>query len=1074
MKRILLLCWTAVFLVAPSAVMAQAQTVSGTVTSVEEGTGLPGVNVVIKGTAVGTVTDADGRFSISAPSDATLVFTFIGLASQEVPINGRSTLSVSMAQDIQQLSEVVVTALGIERNKNELPFAAQEVRGDEVTRNRQSNFVNALSGKIAGVDIKTNNNMGGSTNVVIRGYSSITNNNQALFVIDGIPVSNANTNTAAQRGGAVGTDYGNAAADINPDNIASVNVLKGAAATALYGSRAANGVIMITTKKGRKNSLDVVVNSGVTWGTIDKTTFARYQKEYGAGYALTFPGTLNLDDGVLPHVHYQADASFGPKYEGQMVYQWDALDPFHPNYRKATEWKFAENGPDTYYETSVNSNQSVLVSGGTDKAIFKLGYTRTDEKGILPNSKLDKNMFNFTASYDVTSKLKIEGSANFTQVKGLGRFGTGYSGGNPNQAFRQWWATNVDIKQQREAYFRNRQNITWNWNGTAGTGPIYMDNPYWTRYENYSNDTRDNFFGYVSATYKVLDWLEVLGRVGTNTTTDFQEERIAVGSAALARYARFNRTFIETNYDLMLSINRQLSDDFLLRGLIGTNLRRSELNSIRASTNGGLAVPRLYSLSNTRNPMNPPDEEFERVGVDGIFASATLGYKDLVFLDLTARQDKSTTLPADNNTYFYPAAGISFKFSQLIEANWLSHAKAFVNYAEVGNDAPALSVLNAYAKPTAIGNVPQFSLPSTRNNETLKPERSKNIEAGIDADFFDGRFGFDFTWYRQNTYDQIIPVTLTTATGYSAKFVNSGEVENKGIEISAFVVPLKTNNFSWTVNMNFTRNRNKVLSLFGEGDQTVTNVPIQTFQGGVSINAAVGQPYGVIRGTDFVYTNGQRTVNAAGYYMATPSSANIIGNPNPDWLAGINNMFKYKNVSLSFLLDMRYGGDIFSLDQFYGDGSGLYEETAGLNHLGNPKRSLVAEGGGVVLPGVKQDGTPNDIRAANHNGSGSTAYGYVANSGGGMPRAYYVYDASFVKLRELALTYSLPSSIVSRLGAIRNIDVSAVGRNLWIIHKNMKYSDPEESLSSGNANGGYQSGAYPAVRTYGFNVRFTF
>lgn len=1068
------LSFTVFLLLVASIVNAQEITVTGVVTSAEDASALPGVNVVVKGTTSGTVTDTNGGFTVQAPADGTLVFTFIGLVSQEVAINNQTRLNIKMAQDIQQLNEVVVTALGIERSKNELPFSAQEVKGDEVVKNRQTNFVNALSGKVAGVDIKAANTMGGSTNVVIRGYKSILGNNQALFVIDGIPVSNANTNTAAQRGGGVGTDYGNAAADINPDNIASINVLKGAAATALYGSRGMNGVVMITTKKGRKNSFDITVNSGVTWGQIDRSTFARYQKEYGAGYALTFPGTLTLDDGQLPHVHYQADASYGPRFEGQMVYQWDALDPFHPNYRKSTPWVAAKNGPETYYETSVMSNQSVFVNAGNDKATFKLGYTRTDEKGILPNSTLDKNLFNFTTTYDVTSKLKFEASANFSNVIGVGRFGTGYQGGNPNQAFRQWWATNVDIQQQRDAYFRNRQNITWNWSSTAGTGPIYMDNPYWTRYENYSNDRRNNFFGYVAANYKINSWIEVIGRVGTNTTNDFQEERIAIGSAALSQYRRFDRSFIETNFDLMVSMNKQLSDDFTIRGLIGSNMRRSELNSVRASTSGGLAVPRLYSLSNTRSPMAPPEEEYERVGVDGIFANATLGYREMLFLDVSARQDKSTTLPPDNNTYFYPSVAGSFVFSKLIEADWLTHAKARVNYAEVGNDALPLSVYNAYAKPNAVGSVPLFSLQNTQNNPDLESERMESIEAGIDADFFEGRFGFDFTWYKQTTFNQILPVSLTAATGYSSRFINAGEIENKGIEISAFVVPVSTPDFTWTINANFTRNRNMVKELYGEGEQQVKNVPIQTFQGGVSVNAGVGYPYGIIRGTNFIFTNGQPTVNAAGYYRATSSSAEVIGDPNPEWLGGLNNSLKYRNVSLSFLIDIRRGGDIFSLDQFYGDGSGLYEETTGTNNLGNPTRMLLSEGGGVILPGVKDDGSPNDIRAANHNGSGATAYGYVANSGAGMPRAYYVYDASFIKLREVALTYSLPASVLSKLKGFKAVDISAVGRNLWIIDKNMKYSDPEESLSSGNANGGYQSGAYPAVKTYGFNVRMTF
>lgn len=1074
MRRILLSCLVAVLTFCTADVLAQ-RTVTGRVTSSEDGSNLPGVNVVVKGTTTGTVTDADGAFTLAVPEGGeTLVFTFIGLRSQEVPISGRSTIDVALEADVTQLSEVVVTALGIERSKNELPFAATEVKGDEVTRNRQTNFVNALSGKIAGVDIKAANTMGGSTNVIIRGYKSITNNNQALFVIDGVPVSNANTNTTTQRGGGAGFDYGNAASDINPDNIASINVLKGAAATALYGSRGMNGVVMITTKKGRKNSFDVTVNSGVTWGSIDKSTFARYQKEYGAGYVLTFPGTLTLDDGTLPYVHYQADASFGPRYEGQSVYQWDALDPFHPNYRKGTPWVFADNGPDTYYETSVNSNQSVFLSGGNDKAVFKVGYTRTDEKGNLPNSSLDKNLFNFTAAYDLLKNLRIEASANFSNVVGLGRYGTGYSGGNPNQAFRQWWATNVDIQEQREAYFRNRQNITWNWSSTAGTSPIYMDNPYWTRYENYNNDRRNNFFGYIAANYKVTDWMEIIGRVGTNTTDDFIEERVAVGSTALASYTRYNRSFIESNYDLMVSLKKNLSEDFTIGGLIGANMRRSTLSDIRATTSGGLAVPKLYSLSNTRSPMAPPVENYERVGVDGIFASANLGYKEMLFLDLAARQDKSTSLPSSNNTYFYPSAAGSFVFSKLLSFDWLTHAKARVNYAEVGNDPPALSVYNAYAKPTALGGVPLFSLQDRQNNPDLKAERMTSWEAGIDADFFNGRLGFDFTWYTQSTFDQILPVTVTTATGYTSRFINSGEVQNKGVELSAFIVPVQTANFSWIVNANWTRNRNKVIELYGEGDQQVLNVPIQTFQGGVSLNAGVGYPYGIIRGTDFIFTNGERTVNSAGYYMATSSSANVIGDPNPDWLGGLNNAFKYKNVGLSFLIDVRYGGDVWSLDQFYGDGSGLYEVTAGLNDRGTPKRTPVGEGGGVILPGVKQDGSVNDIYAANHNGSGATAYGYVANSGAGMPRAYYIYDGTYVKLREVALTYSLPTTVMSKLKGFKAIDIQAVGRNLWIIHKNMEFSDPEESLSSGNANAGYQSGAYPAVRTYGFNVRFTF
>lgn len=1074
MKRILLFCFTAVFALVSSELWAQDRTISGRITSVDDGTPLPGVNVVLKGTTNGTASDVDGRYSLTVPSTGgTLVISFIGLQSQEIEIGARSTVDVAMSTDVTQLSEVVVTALGIERNRNELAYSAQQVNGDQISQNRSVNFINSLSGKVSGVDIKTNNTMGGSTNVVIRGYKSISGNNQALFVIDGIPVSNANTNTATQRAGGVGVDYGNAAADINPDNIASVNVLKGAAATALYGSRAANGVIMITTKKGRKNAFELTVNSGVTWGKIDKSTFARYQKEYGGGYDGVFGANRTYDDGSLPAVVFGDDASFGPKFDGAPVYQWDALDPFSPNYHKARPWVAAANDPSTFYETSVSSNQSVALTAGGDKTVYKFAYTRSDEKGLLPNSSLDKDMFNFSASSELTKKLSVTASANYSKIQGVGRYGTGYNGRNPNQTFRQWWQMNVDIDEQKEAYFRNRKNVTWNWNGAA-TGPLYSDNPYWSRYENYSNDTRDHIFGYSTLNYKITDWLSILGRIGHDATTDMQEERIAVGSAGQAQYSRFNRSYSETNYDLMLNFDKNISDDISFKGLIGTNMRRNRMTSIRALTNGGLVVPKLYSLSNSVSPINPPTEEYEREGVDGLIANLNLGFKQMVFVELSGRRDKSTTLPTGNNAYNYYSAAGTFVFSEVVKTPWLSLGKLRANYARVGNSAPALSVYDVYDKPTAIGSIPYFSLPNTKNNKDLRPEYTNSYELGVEAEFFDGRVGFDFTWYQANSFDQILSVTVTGATGYTGKWVNSGEIQNKGIEASVFVVPVQTENFSWTINGNFTRNRNEVIYLYGEGAGEVKNYPIATFQGAVSVNAAKGNPYGVIRGTNFRYVNGQRLVGANGTYTPSASSSEIIGNPNPDWLMGINNRLKFKDVTLSFLVDMRHGGDIFSLDQFYGEGTGMYPNTAGLNARGVASRLPVAEGGGVLLSGVQADGSPNTVYAENQNGSGLTPFGYAANDYAGAPRAWYVYDGSYVKLRELALSYSLPHSVIESFKVLKGVDISVIGRNLWIIHKNMEYADPEEALTSGNTNGGYQSGAYPMARTYGFNVKLTF
>jgi hypothetical protein len=401
-------------------------------------------------------------------------------------------------------------------------------------------------------------------------------------------------------------------------------------------------------------------------------------------------------------------------------------------------------------------------------------------------------------------------------------------------------------------------------------------------------------------------------------------------------------------------------------------------------------------------------------------------------------------------------------FSELIGDNdVLTGGKLRLNYAEVGNTAPTSSLLNYFDKPAPFGQEALFSVTPTRNNPNLKPERTKSYEAGLEMNFFDNRAGFDLTFYRQNTVDQIIPVSISRATGYNDKYINAGNVQNQGIELSVFGSPVKTRNFTWTVNVNWTRNRNQVKELFD-----IENLQLGSFQGGVSINAALKQPFGTIRGNDYVYdAQGRKLVDEDGYYQISQTSNAIIGNVNPDWIGGINNTFKFRNFSVGFLIDMKHGGDVFSLDMYYGLATGLYPETAGVNAQGNPVRSPVDEGGGVVLDGVKADGTPNDISVSAEDYG---LFGYVYN-----PAKAFVYDASFVKLREANITFSLPARIMENIRPLTGIDISLIGRNLWIIHKNLPYADPEDNLSSGNIQG-YQVGAYPLFRTMGFNIRARF
>lgn len=1068
MKKLLLVM--ALVATAFSTLLAQSRVVTGKVTASEDGAALPGVSVSLKGTSRGVTTAADGSYKISVDNGAALQFSFVGYKAQTINVGSQSTINVVLAADAAELSEVVVTALGLTRTKNSLPYAAQQVKGDELTRVRSGNAFSALSGKVAGLQIIQGNAIGGSTNVVIRGNKSLTGNNQALFVVDGVPVDNSVKNTSNQQTGRGGYDYGNAAADINPDDIESMTVLKGAAATALYGSRASNGVIMITTKKAKKG-LGLTVNAGLTVGTIDKSTFATYQNQYGAGYSDPYQkdGFLYFDangDGTKDLVINTAeDASYGTKFNPSlMVYHWDSFDPAGPNYLKAKPYVAAANTPVKFYETAISNNINVQLDGATDQGTFKLGFTRNDERGTLPNSSVIKNIMNLAGSYNISKKVTASAAANFSVIDGKGRYGSGYSGLNVNQNFRQWNQTNVDILEQKEAYFRNQQNVTWNWSdpsSAAGLKPIYTDNYYWTRYQNYQNDTRSRIFGNAMLNYKAADFLNFMGRVTIDTYNEFQEERIAVGSQGVPAYSRFDRTFQELNYDLMGNFDKEILSGLNMKALAGLNLRKSYVRSISAATNGGLIVPGLYSIANSRGTVSAPSENYNPREVFGVFGGLTFTYKDFLTLDGTIRQDKSSTLPVANNAYLYYAGSASWLFSHHIEdLPWLTSGKLRLNYATVGNDAPWGSIKNVYDKPDPFGSTILFSAPSTQNNPFLKPEQTQSKEIGLEMAFLQNRLGFDFTYYHTNTLDQILPASVSSATGFSSTFVNAGNIENKGFEVSLYATPIKTPDFSWNVNVNWTKNNSLVLSLYNDSK----NLQLATFQGGVSLNATVGQPYGILQGKTWKTLNGQKLVKANGRYDITSTTTNNIGNVNPDWIGGINNSFKYKNVTLNFLIDMKRGGSVFSLDQYYGQATGVYPESVVLNDKGNPSRSPIAEGGGVIMPGVLADGSVNTIRVENDYGT----FGYAQN-----PAAAFVYDASYIKLREANIVYSLPSSVVRKLGGVKGVDLSIFGRNLWIIQKYVPYADPEENLSAGNIQGN-QSGAYPTTRSIGFNIKLLF
>jgi TonB-linked SusC/RagA family outer membrane protein len=1045
---------------------AQERSVSGVVSD-NAGIPLPGVSVLIKGTQNGTQSDFDGKYSIKAQPSDVLVFSYVGMKTTEKSASS-TTLNVKLASDATQLESVVVTAMGIKREKKSLGYSSQQVQGKDLNGGTATpNVANLLSGKVAGLEVSRNTNFGGSTNVVIRGNKSLTGNNQALWVIDGVPVDNSNSNASSQLTGGGGYDYGNTISDINQEDIESINVLKGAAATALYGSRASNGVVMVTTKKGKAtkdNKVGFTFSSNASIGTVDKSTFPEYQNKYGSGYGF---GSSFLGTGTPDTVDTSNDASYGDAFDGQPVYQWDAFTPYSPNFGKATPWVAAKNGPITFFNDAKTYTNSLSLEKSTDRSSLSMSYVNTNQTGILPNSELKKNQLSARFSQKITDKLTANAYAAVTLQNTVGRNSTGYND-NIMGAFRQWWQTNTDIKSLEQVYKASGgQNVTWNWadpTSPEGLVPAYWDNPYFTRYQNYSSDERTRLFSYASLDYKITDWMSAVGRVSLDTYNELQEERRAVGSIAAgfglspvdeaSGYQRYDINYQEVNYDLMLNFNKKIGENISLNGVLGGNIRRTNKDNVLSSTIGGLVTPGIYALSNSRYELPFPKEQKIAAGVDGIYAQGSVGYLDTYFVDASIRRDVSSTLPAGNNSYVYPAVSGSFVFSNVLKADWLNLGKLRVNYAEVGNDAPALSLVNTYTRNPNFQNQPVYSVPNTNNNPNLKPERTNSFEVGLETSFFDRRLGFDATYYKTNSVDQIVAAAVSSASTVTNAYVNGGNIENRGLELQLTATPIRTKDFSWDITVNWSNNESKVVSL----PAGVDNLQLGSFQGGVTVNATPGEAYGTLKGTDYVYTNGQKTIDqATGKYLITTSATNNIGNVTPDWMGGIRNKFSYKNVSLGFLIDTQQGGDIFSLDMYYGLATGLYKETAVDNIREN----------GILNAGVAPDGTPNTVVVKNP-GTFSNNYGYLVE-----PNKAFVYDASYVKLREVSITYNFPKSLFENT-FVNSASLSLLGSNLWIISKNLPYADPESGLSSGNSSRGYSVGSLPTTRDIGFNLTFKF
>lgn len=996
------------------------------------------------------------------------------------------------------LDSVIVTAYGIKRNANSLGFATQTVSGDNLRTVPGSNFINSLSGRIAGVQITSSNAIGGNNNVIIRGFKSLTQSNQALFVVDGIPFDNTNQSSN-------GTELGNVASDWNTSDIASVTVLKGAAAAALYGSRAANGVVLINTRKATSGrvSFHLNFNQGIKTGFIDHSTMPKLQKEYGQGngsegYSAAYPNqngyfyyTPVFNSGGSPKnvVITDEDLGWGPAYDKNLlVYNWDAFVPGNKNYGVATPWVASNSDFYDYFQTPLTNITSIVLDGSDESSDYKFGYQYTNDKGIQPNSNQRKHAVNFAYNKQIIPQLEIGATINYFNQNSTNRGTYDYRSANTNlRDFRQWLPSSVNFDELRSDYNRG---LNASWNMVSGyydsimSTPItaaYHNNPFWNDYENYNDDSRERYFGNIHAKFNINNDLNLLVRFARDQYTQLSENRMAVGSYRTALYARNDIKYGENNFDVLLNYSKRLNHLLYLKVLLGSNIRRTNNQSISASTSGGLSVPGLYSIANSLLTPDPPVEYDGTKQINGYFGDVSLNIGNLVNVEGTIRRDKSSALPSNHNTYYYPSVSANFLFYKLLpQWDWLSYGKLRLNYAEVGNDAPIYSVTNTYVNQPAFNGISYYSIPSVNNNPNLKPERSKNYEFGLELGFLNNRINLDATYYHSKLYDQITPITPSTSTGYSQFYVNGGSIQNKGIEVSLNVIPVQTTHFTYDFTLNWSKNDNKVLSLYG-GQSSYT---IATYQNSIQLVAEAGKSYGILRGSDYQYLNGERLVDANGYYLKSSNKLSDLGKVTPDWIGGWSNRFRYNNFILSFLIDASKGGSVYSLDMDNGQRSGILAETAAKNDLGNPLRNSLADGGGIILNGVTADGQPNTTRI-----EVSDAYKLGSNipfgSTRGLTAKSYVYDASWVKLREVSIGYDLPQKLLSKTKSIKNINLSLSGRNLWIIHKNLPYSDPEQGSPSTtltntaamvynqNASIGYQNGVYPTVREFAFNIRLT-
>lgn len=995
----------------------------------EGGQPLAGVSIIVKGTGKGTSSNEEGQFILRSPENAVLVFSYIGYLSQELEVKSRQLIDVTLTAEAESLGEVVVTALGINREKKSLSYAVTQIGGDQVTKAREINLGNALTGRVAGLNATgTSTGPGGSSRIVIRGNGSLNGDNQPLIVVNGIPIDNSNQGAAGSYGG---MDRGNGLSSINPDDIESISVLKGGTAAALYGSRAANGVILITTKSGKgQQGVGVEYNTTLTMET--PRNLLDWQYEYGAGSQGAKPGS-------------QAEAiafgrmSWGARLDGSMVPQ--------PNGEEAPYIAQRDNIKN-FYNTGSTFNNTVALSGGNEIANFRFAAANLDNKGIVPNNALNIKSFNLSANATLAKRIIFEGKAQYSIEKNDNRPFTADFQKNPN-AGTQIIANSIDVRTLAPGYDANGNEMVW-------SDYIYATNPYFAVNKMTNGDTRNRFIGMFSTRYNITDYLYARGRVGIDQYNFDAFDLSEPSGTAFNNRGQMNTDQNykqEVNAEAILGFDKTLGD-FSVNALIGGNQMRNTTKGVQL-TSGQFNVPFQYFIGN--GSAQNFTLNYGKFAINSIFGSADIGYKSYLYLTLSARKDWFSTLPPEQNSLLYPSVGLSFVASEAWKSKptWLDYLKMRASWAQVGGGAPA-----PYSLDLTYMNQPQQYITGatlmTVNSNTipnkLKPYTSTTTEAGVEARIFNNKLGIDLTVYDRTTTNDIVNASVPFSSGYQTVALNVGEIRNRGVELLLTGTPLNTGGFSWDIAYNMAYNKNTVLKISDDLQSIqLPGATTRTLNGG--IYHFEGQPFGMIAGNRAARNEDGQIIYNSATGIPIQGPLEVLGKGVPPLTMGITNTFNYKNFSLNVLIDGKFGAKVYAATNAYGTQFGLDKRTVEHN---------IRETG-IDLSGVNQANEPytGNVSAQTYY---STIWATLTDE--------FVTSADFIKLRSITLGYSLPNSLLEKT-PFEALTLSFVARNLFFLYNKARNIDPEASYSSGNAQG-LENFGLPTVRSYGLNLSVKF